>query len=286
MVLLTSTTTVAQIKVACIGNSITEGASVAAGQAYPDRLQQLLGSGYSVQNEGVTTTTMLKDGDTPYWTRGKLSKVWTFQPAIVTIKLGTNDTKPQNWDAHYALFKRDYSAMVDTLNRLASKPKIWLILPVPIWANSFGIRDSALQKIIPIVNQIATEKGLTVIDANTPLKNFKTYFPDGVHPNAAGQDTIAHVVYRALKSTVAKIPEIQAAKTPKVNAQCRGSRVIVSSDFDFRVTLTNAQGRTLAQRDGKGSVDIALNTQSLGCGVFFAAIRTKYGCAILRFSID
>jgi acyl-CoA thioesterase I len=286
VILLVAGTATAQIKVACIGNSITAGATVAAGQAYPERLQQLLGTGYTVQNEGVTTTTMLKDGDTPYWTRGKLSQVWTFQPAIVTIKLGTNDTKTQNWDAHYALFKRDYAAMIDTLNRLTSKPKIWLILPVPIWANSFDIRDSALQKIIPIINQIAAEKGLPVIDANTPLKNFKSYFPDGVHPNAAGQDTIAHVVYRALKSTAARMPAIQAAKTPYINARFLGNRLVVSAECDFHVILTNAQGGTLMVRDGKGSVDLALDLHSMAAGVFFAAIMTKYGTTIRRFSMD
>lgn len=120
------------------------------------------------------------------------------KPDIVTIKLGTNDTKPQNWDAHYGEFKKDYLAMIDTLNTLASKPKIWIVLPVPIWTNSYGIRDSALQKIIPILKQIGLERNLPIIDANSPLKNFSKYFSDGVHPNDAGSDTIAHVIYRAL----------------------------------------------------------------------------------------
>jgi acyl-CoA thioesterase I len=186
-----------QIKVSCIGNSITSNST------YVTTLQKLLGAtAYKVENDGVSGTTLLKKGDHPYWVEGKFKQVFTLQPNIVTIKLGTNDTKPQNWDSHYGEFKRDYLAMIDTLNTLASKPKIWIVLPVPIFANSFGIRDSALKKMLPILKEIGQERGLPVIDANTPLQNFQQYFSDGVHPGAAGADTIAQVIYRALKSAV------------------------------------------------------------------------------------
>ena len=189
-----------QIKVACIGNSITQGVGVSdpSTQAYPAVLQTLLGKGYSVQNDGVSGTTMLKNGDNPYWKNGKLSSVFGFLPNVVTIKLGTNDTKPQNWGAYNTQFRKDYETMIDTLNTLSTKPRIFLVLPVPVWANSYGIRDSALQKIMVIVKQITLERGLPVIDCNTPLKPFQAYFSDGVHPNAAGADTIAQVMYRSV----------------------------------------------------------------------------------------
>jgi lysophospholipase L1-like esterase len=194
----------AQTRVACIGNSITEGAGLQdpATQAYPARLQSLLGTGYDVQNDGVSSTTMLKAGDIPYWTKGKLPQTLAFVPTIVTVMLGTNDTKPQNWDAFNGEFKRDYLAMIDTLNTVPGKPKIYPVLPAPIMPNGFEIRDSALQKIIVIVKQIALERGLTVIDCNSPLVPFPSYFIDGVHPNAIGADTIAHVLYRVISASL------------------------------------------------------------------------------------
>jgi acyl-CoA thioesterase I len=195
----------AQTKIACIGNSITEGFGLQtpSTQSYPARLQALLGSGYQVENEGVTAKTLLKNGDQPYWTQGKLSQVFTFKPNIVTIKLGTNDTKPQNWDTHYAEFKRDYLAMVDTLYTISTKPRIFVVLPAPIWPNTMGIRDSAMQKIIIIIKQVALERGLPVIDCNTPFKQFQAYFQDGVHPNAIGDDSIAHIMYRSITGSPA-----------------------------------------------------------------------------------
>jgi lysophospholipase L1-like esterase/dienelactone hydrolase len=155
-------------------------------------------TGYTVQNDGVGGTTMLKNGNSPYWKNGKLAQVFTFKPNIVTIALGTNDTKQKNWDTYNTEFKGDYLAMIDTLNTLATKPRIYLVLPPPIWTNTFGIRDSALQKIIAIVKQIALERGLPIIDCNTPLKSSQAFFADGVHPNAVGADTIAHIIYRSI----------------------------------------------------------------------------------------
>jgi lysophospholipase L1-like esterase/dienelactone hydrolase len=201
IVLVWSGGAAAQTKIACIGNSITFGWTLTdTTKRYPSVLRTLLGTAqYAVQNDGVNSTTVLKQGNVPYWTNGMLAQVFAFQPAIVTIMLGTNDTKAINWGSYGVNFKRDYEAFIDTLNTLASKPKIFLALPPPIWANTFGIRDSILTNfIMPIIKQIGAYRGLWVIDANTPLRGFSSYFADGVHPNAAGEDTIAHVFYRCI----------------------------------------------------------------------------------------
>ena len=200
-VLVLATVSMAQIKICCIGNSITAGTAVGAAYAYPAYLQKLLGTGYTIHNDGVSGTTLLKNGDSPYWKNGMLSDVFSFSPNIITIMLGTNDTKPQNWDSNYQYFTRDYEALIDTLNLISSHPKIWLILPVPVISTNYGIRDSALQKILPMIKQVASIKGLPLIDENTPLKAMAGHFPDGVHPDSTGEDTMAHVVYRALTST-------------------------------------------------------------------------------------
>jgi hypothetical protein len=154
-----------------------------------------------------------KKGDVPYWSKGKLPEVFAFAPDIITIKLGTNDSKPKNWDGlgYGTQFKKDYLAMIDTLAVMASRPKIFCILPVPVFENPtavrLGIRDSVIQKEIAIIKEVAASRGLPVIDANAPLLNFPQYFSvDGVHPDAAGEDTIARILYRALNSTAASEP--------------------------------------------------------------------------------
>lgn len=59
----------ATIKIACVGDSITAGAGVntPALESYPAKLQKLLGTNYVVQNDGLSGSTLLKNGDLTYW---------------------------------------------------------------------------------------------------------------------------------------------------------------------------------------------------------------------------
>jgi acyl-CoA thioesterase I len=199
------------IRVACIGNSITAG-------GYPEKLATLLGPSYKVENDGVSSTTLLKRGDVPYWTRGKLANVFAFKPHIITIKLGTNDTKTQNWDKVGTDFAKDLNALIDTLNTISTKPRIWLVAPIPIFQNTFGIRNDILKdQIIPIYKKVAADRGLNVIDANTPMLNLSALYSDGVHMKPAGNDTIAAIFHRAFEAKSVKIACIGNSITQYVN---------------------------------------------------------------------
>lgn len=196
--ILISASVSAQVKVACVGNSITEGWN--GNPSYVPTLQKLLGPEFIVQNDGVSGTTCLKMGDVPYWTKGLLDQTIKFHADIITIMLGTNDTKPQNWNSYGSEFESDYYALIDTLSNSNHDAKIFLVIPVPVWENPYGIRNKILKLEIPIIMEIAEEKGLIIIDANTPLLNYREYFGDGVHPNSAGADTIASLIYSGISS--------------------------------------------------------------------------------------
>ena len=87
------------IKIACVGDSITYGAGIKdrKNMNYPVQLGKILGQKYEVKNFGNSGSTMLKKGDKPYWKQREYKAALEFNPNIVIIKLGTNDTKPQNW---------------------------------------------------------------------------------------------------------------------------------------------------------------------------------------------
>ena len=87
------------VKIACIGNSITYGAFIPNREknSYPAQLQAYLGKDYEVRNFGVSGSTLLSKGDFPYINTHAYMDSQKFLPDIVLIKLGTNDTKPQNW---------------------------------------------------------------------------------------------------------------------------------------------------------------------------------------------
>ena len=97
----------APIRVACVGDSITQGAGADPGKSYPSQLQSILGDKWQVKNFGVSGRTLLKKGDAPYWNEEAFKDAQDFKPDAVIIMLGTNDTKPPNW-VHIDKFYSDY----------------------------------------------------------------------------------------------------------------------------------------------------------------------------------
>jgi len=186
------------IKIACVGDSITQGAGAKSGQSYPAQLQALLGDGYKVGNFGVSGRTLLKKGDFPYWKEKKYQDALAMEPAIVIIMLGTNDTKPQNWKFE-AEFDADYRELVKSFQALKSKPKVFVCRPVPVPGNgNYGINEENIQKEIPRVDALAKELGCGVIDMHAALEKFPELLPDRVHPNTAGAGEMAKAAAKAI----------------------------------------------------------------------------------------
>ena len=186
------------IKVACVGDSITQGVGAQRGKSYPAQLQGLLGDGYQVGNFGVSARTLLKKGDFPYWNEKKYQDALAMEPAIVVIMLGTNDTKPQNWKFE-AEFEADYRELVKSFQSLKSKPRVFVCRPVPVpGMGNYGINEENIQKEIPRVDALAKELGCGVIDMHAALVKTPEMLPDRVHPNTAGAGEMAKAAARAI----------------------------------------------------------------------------------------
>ena len=186
------------IKVACVGDSITQGSGAQKGKSYPAQLQALLGDGYQVGNFGVSGRTLLKKGDFPYWKEKKYQDALAMEPAIVVIMLGTNDTKPQNWKFE-AEFDADYRELVKSFQSLKSKPKVFVCRPVPVpGEGNYGINEENIQKEIPRVDALAKELGCGVIDMHAALEKSPELLPDRVHPNTAGAGEMAKAAAKAI----------------------------------------------------------------------------------------
>lgn len=180
------------IRVACIGDSITYS-------GYPDKLQGDLGINYTVRNFGVNSTTVLLNTELPYMYQFDFTRAKYFLPDIAIVMLGTNDARTDHFKS-IENFISDYSKLINELQVLKNHPKIFLVLPPPIFPNDFSLENENLvEGIIPRIEEIANEKGLQIIDVYSALENHPEYFPDdGVHPNSEGATVIANIVYDAI----------------------------------------------------------------------------------------
>jgi lysophospholipase L1-like esterase len=189
------------VRVICVGDSITYGAGLDSSSrnrtSYPARLQESLGNEYHVLNYGVSGTTLALSGDSPYQHHRAFRITRQVEPAIVLIMLGTNDTKPQNWNAQ--VYERQLVAFVNIYKALPSRPEVYLMSPPAAFANNFGINQTIIEhEVAPIVLRVAKQTNTQMIDVFSATKDHPEYFPDGVHPSEAGHEVIAATVRVAL----------------------------------------------------------------------------------------
>jgi len=197
-----------KLKVSCVGNSITYGGGLSdpSTQSYPPQLQTLLGTtSWSVGNFGISSRTMLKNGDYPYWKEQIFTDAKAYLPNYVTIELGTNDSKPWNWNNRGNEFVSNYKEMIQIFQNLSSKPEVWIgLIPPgdkPTWGFSMVlIRDSVNARI----KQVALQSGVALIDMFDALGGnkvpwYSNYFQaDSIHPTQAGEAVIAQKIKEML----------------------------------------------------------------------------------------
>ena len=190
------------VRVACIGNSITFGAGIKnrSRDSYPSVLARMLGDSYWVKNFGVSARTMLNKGDHPYMNEPAYKNALAFNPNIVVIKLGTNDSKSFNWK-YKADFMKDAQTMIDAFKGLPSQPKIYLCYPSKSYRTGDNINDDIISKeIIPMIKKVAKKNHFPIIDLHAAMDGMPELFPDRIHPNEKGAQVMAKAVYQSISA--------------------------------------------------------------------------------------
>ena len=187
------------IRVACIGDSITWGFTLLNPwkQSYPAVLQEKLGEDYEVRNFGYNDASARFDADTPYVNKRVYRESLSWNPDIVLLMLGTNDTKKRNWDPE--IFRRDYRRIVESYRALPSNPRVILIAPIRIFLLMgrplLGLYpDMMEQGVRPAIREMAADMGLELIDLQD-LFTDSTYCRDGIHPQKTGARMLADAIY-------------------------------------------------------------------------------------------
>ena len=191
------------IRVACIGDSITWGFTLLNPwkQSYPTLLQEKLGEGYEVHNFGYNDASARFDADTPYVNKRVYRDSLSWNPDIVLLMLGTNDTKKRNWDPE--IFRRDYRRIVESYRALSSNPRVILIAPIriflPLGFPLLGLYPETMEEgVRPAIREMAAALGLELIDLQD-LFTDSSYCRDGVHPQKTGARMLADAIYAGIR---------------------------------------------------------------------------------------
>ncbi|GMH68940.1 hypothetical protein TrST_g3189 [Triparma strigata] len=206
---------VSSLNIACVGDSITYGstASDPSTTAYPAFLMSSSLNGdrsHEVTNFGVSGTTVMKSGDSPYWSTDAYQEALDSDADVYVIQLGTNDAKYYQWDEEK--YVDDYNAMIESFSALRDpSPDIWLSIPPPLYLdNIYEMNQTAINEALPIlVPFIASENDYVtgVIDVfsalgGADLSKYEFFCNeqscDQCHPNDQGYSVMAATVYKAL----------------------------------------------------------------------------------------
>lgn len=193
-----------QIKVACVGDSITYGHGIAnwPKNNYPAVLQGLLGEGYHVNSYGVSGRAVQPDSDQPYTALEHYQQSLAYEADIVVFMMGSNDSKPENWHGAEA-FETELLSLLDSYGDAE------IILCTPATAffldgkteglAEYDIQPVIVEEIAQIIRDVAAERGWTLVDLHSFTAEHPEWFEkDGIHPNNDGAAAIAEEIAEIL----------------------------------------------------------------------------------------
>ena len=188
-------------KLACVGDSITWGFTIVnrGKYSYPAVLQQLLGEGFEVRNFGHNDAAARFDADTPYVSKKAYRDSLAWEPDIVLLMLGTNDTKPWNWNP--GIFREDYLRLVQSYLSLPSSPRVVLVAPIRIFKLipvTILNPDVLEEGVRPAIRDIAAQLHLQLVDLSD-LFDSARLCRDGVHPQRDGARLLAETLFKAVE---------------------------------------------------------------------------------------
>ena len=199
-----------KVRVACIGDSITVGEGLET--PYPEKIQELLGDGFEVRNFGVNAATLLLQGAKPYAKQPEFVASIQFQPHVVFILLGTNDSKADDW-AHAGNFIPDYETLASQYLRDGENVVIFACTPAVVENGAWGIDEALIQRdVAPMVRKASKQLNIGLVDVNAAFKGKKGLWSDGVHLNQAGADLVAKTMHLEVERLIKKPAKKPARK--------------------------------------------------------------------------
>lgn len=265
-------------KVACVGNSVTYGYKIDdRAFTYPAQLQQLLSNTYRVENFGHSGATLLQKGHNPYRKLKVFEQALAFEPDIVVIHLGLNDTDPRNWPKFRDDFTRDYIDLIRSFQEKNPATKVWICRMTPIFSWHPRFKSSTrvwYEQVQQEIERVAAVTRVPLIDLNRPLYNRPDLFPDALHPTTEGAGIIARTVYGAITGDYGSLQMPEIFTDHMVMQRNRPVKFWGTADAATKVTVCFAGKTSTAQTGHNGKWTVEFPQMKAG-GPYNATIENQ-----------
>lgn len=190
--------------IACIGDSITAG-------GYPSELQALIDAQYEdyvVYNFGEPGAILTSGDRFTYTDMAAFNASVAVKADMYIIMFGTNDTQ-KRLTIDEASIREVYGNLMDAYMNANPDAEIYIMLSPYLFPEpgkdviKFELQLDVLETLVlPIVTELATDRGLTIIDIHAFTANHPEWSADGVHPNADGAKRLAGYVFENIAESL------------------------------------------------------------------------------------
>lgn len=206
------------IKVACVGDSITQGINSAdnINKIYPVYLQGMLGWNYFVLNAGISGYSIVKTDIYAYSKSAQYNSAKRLVPDVVIFNLGTNDANPgqdyKSWDieGREELFLESTRELLDSFYEVNPDCQIFLCYPSSLFKvgndqwKAVDWTAGVETHVRPLLEQIVEEYELPTVDFWEWSKENSYVYTDGLHPKDETYEPYARHIYDNIKDTIVK----------------------------------------------------------------------------------
>ncbi len=194
-----------KVKVACVGDSITQGQGTNLN--WPDNLQNMLGDRYEVKNFGKGGSRVREywphDNNqyNDYWYKSEQYIGSTeYDADIVIVMMGTNDGYFNEAGEAKDYFATDYTKMIQPY--LENGSKIYITTPTHAYAGTHTrVNDEIYNEVVALQKSLQAqypEQIMDLVDMNRLTDGMPECFPDGLHGNTGGYAAIASNFYEQI----------------------------------------------------------------------------------------
>ncbi|MDA3958231.1 GDSL-type esterase/lipase family protein [Oceanispirochaeta sp.] len=169
------------IRIACVGDSLTYGYALPfrSYNSYPAQLGRRLSHPYEVMNFGINGACATWGDD--FYLNNSYEEILNWDPQIIVIMLGSNDTKKNNWISSNA-YILGLENIIETIRTPGDS--VILMTPPPCGLNAFGIHDTPIRTVlIPALESYSDNAGYPLVDIYSEFGKGERIFLDNIHLN-------------------------------------------------------------------------------------------------------
>lgn len=180
-----------KIRVACVGDSITEGwrSSNPSLHSYPAVLQTLVGDRFEIKNYGIGGSTVMRCSDMPFRDKWGYIDSIADRPDLVILMMGTNDCNREYNIRRLDGFYADFVSLINEYHQTGAE--VIVMTSPELFCN---VNNEHIRRAVEWQKEAAEKMSCGLIDINGWSHTNHICFPDDIHCDDSGYAAMAYFI--------------------------------------------------------------------------------------------